>query len=129
MSDFRTSALALLQGQPLLAGLSEKDLEGLLPESPRETSFVPGQEVSGAENQGFLLITEGSARLLGGTPEDPVSLELLKPGALIGLDQLATGLPPDWVRASGPVKALILGESHLRSWLNEHPEVRVQLRN
>jgi ATP-binding cassette subfamily B protein len=127
MSDTSKTPLVLLQRNRLLADFPVESLGELLSENPKESSFSPGQELSTIEQPTLLLLTEGSARLLGGTPEDPVSLELLKPGAIIGLEQSANGLPPAWVRASGVAKGIVLEDSRLRGWLEKHPEIRDRL--
>jgi ATP-binding cassette subfamily B protein len=108
-------------------GLSAEVLGELLPENPTKSSFAPGEEVSGPTHPRLIVLTEGTARLLGGTPEDPVSLELLKPGAIIGIEPLAAGLPHLWVRASVTVTGITLDESLLAAWLEKYPDVRLKL--
>jgi ATP-binding cassette subfamily B protein len=127
MSESKTSAMNLLQGLPLSDGLSAEILGELLPENPTKSSFAPGEEVSGPAHPRLIVLTEGTARLLGGTPEDPISLELLKPGAIIGIERLATALPPFWVRASGAAKGIALDDSRLAAWFERHPEIRLKI--
>ena len=124
MSDASTKALVLLQRNPLLSGLPVEALCELLSEDPKESVFSPGQDVSTPDHSALVLVTEGSTRLLGGSPEGPISLELCKPGTIIGLERLAAGLPSAWVRASGVAKAIVFEEARLLRWLAKHPETK-----
>jgi ATP-binding cassette, subfamily B, bacterial HlyB/CyaB len=127
MSESKTSAINLLRVLPFSDGLSAEILGELLAENPTKSSFAPGEELSGPTHPRLIVLTEGTARLLGGSPEHPVSLELLKPGAIIGIEPVVAGLPPLWVRASGAAKGIVLDESRLVAWLDKYPDVSLKL--
>ena len=106
----------LLIGAPLFQDLPEKDLLKALNGKLAECTFETGQELipRGKLPEALFLIREGTARLLGAA-EDPVSLELLKPGSVVGWFSLANHLTCEWVRASASLKALRIRLTFLKS--------------
>jgi len=88
-----------------------------------EVDFHAGQEIFGKSEmpRSVLYLLEGGVRYLGAAAGEPVSLELFKEGSLVGWFSLATGVPCEWVRASGPVKALKIPAETFSSLLDAHP--------
>jgi ATP-binding cassette subfamily B protein len=125
------SPLDLLKGSFPFKELPQKDLESCLRGKLGEDSFQTGEELSpqGSLPQAVYLITEGSARALGSSDETPISLELLKSGALIGCFSLATGIPCEWVRAASPVKAVKIPSDVFERLLKDHPDWASSLRS
>lgn len=121
----------LLTGAIPLTDLPEQNLLNALKGKLGEVSFQTGEELSAQESlpPSLYLITEGSARALGSSDETPISLELIKPGYLVGWFSLATGIPCEWVRAASPVKALSIPADAFRKLLMDHPEWADSLRS
>ena len=121
----------LLTGAIPLKDLPQEDLLNALKGKLAEISFQTGEELSAQESlpPSLYLITEGSARALGSSDETPISLELIKPGSLVGWFSLATGVPCEWVRAASPVKALRIPAGVFEKLLKDHPEWAAQLRS
>jgi ATP-binding cassette subfamily B protein len=120
----------LLIGTSLFKDLPEKDLLRALKGMVEECAFETGQELipQGKLPDSIFLIREGTARLLG-VAEEPVSLELLKTGSLVGWFSLANHLPLDWVRASAPLKALRIPADVFEKLLRDHPAWASSLRS
>jgi ATP-binding cassette subfamily B protein len=120
----------LLIGATLFNDLPEKDLVKALRGKVEEVAFETGQELipQGKLPDSIFLIREGTARLLG-VAEEPVSLELLKNGSLVGWFSLANHLPLDWVRASAPLKALRIPADVFEKLLRDHPAWASSLRS
>ena len=120
----------LLIGTSLFKDLPEKDLVKALRGKVEECAFETGQELipQGKLPDSIFLIREGTARLLG-VAEEPVSLELLKNGSLVGWFSLANHLPLDWVRASAPLKALRIPADVFEKLLRDHPAWASSLRS
>jgi subfamily B ATP-binding cassette protein HlyB/CyaB len=114
----------LLTGAIPLKDLPQEDLLNALKGKLGEVSFQTGEELSAQESlpPSLYLITEGSARALGSSDETPISLELMKPGSLVGWFSLATGVPCEWVRAATPIKALRIPADVFEKLLKDHPE-------
>lgn len=95
----------------------------MLGKGVEERSFHPGEELiaHGEINPPLFLILGGSARLLAGSSESPVSLGLVREGEAVGWLPAATGLALDWVRASSEVSALRIGPQSLQSLFREFP--------
>ncbi|MEI6082220.1 MAG: peptidase domain-containing ABC transporter, partial [Verrucomicrobiota bacterium] len=125
------SRLDLLKGAFPFKELPQKDLETCLREKVEEILFQTGEELSPPESlpQAVYLITEGSARALGSSDEAPISLELIKPGAILGWFSLSTGVPCEWVRAASPVKALRIPAAVFEKLLKDHQEWASSLRS
>lgn len=104
---------------PVFEGISTEGLLGPEPESMTEVTLNTGEELiaRGTEYPDLFLITEGSARVLGGSPEKPLSMELLKTGSLAGCVSNATGTSFEWVRASSPLKAVRISSAWFRALL------------
>jgi len=121
--------IPLLLEHPLFAGISSERLQALV-QSP-EILFSTGQDVTIVDSRQthLYLITEGTARLLGGTEEDTVSLELLKEGSLIGLESMVCGESIEWVRASTVIKAEPIDISLFRKLLGEHADLLFRLQS
>ena len=121
----------LLTGAIPLKDLPQEDLLNALEGKLGEISFQTGEELSAQESlpPSLYLITEGSARALGSSDETPISLELIKPGSLVGWFSLATGVPCEWVRAATPIKALSIPADAFRKLLKDHPEWADSLRS
>jgi subfamily B ATP-binding cassette protein HlyB/CyaB len=121
----------LLTGAIPLKDLPQEDLLNALKGKLVEVSFQTGEELSAQESlpPSLYLITEGSARALGSSDETPISLELMKPGSLVGWFSLATGIPCEWVRAATPIKALRIPADAFRKLLKDHPEWADSLRS
>ncbi|MCX6960658.1 MAG: cyclic nucleotide-binding domain-containing protein, partial [Verrucomicrobia bacterium] len=121
----------LLTGAIPLKDLPKEDLLNALKGKLVEVSFQTGEELSAQESlpPSLYLITEGSARALGSSDETPISLELMKPGSLVGWFSLATGIPCEWVRAATPIKALRIPADAFRKLLKDHPEWADSLRS
>jgi len=120
----------LLIGASLFNDLPEKDLLRALSGKVEEVAFETGQELipQGKLPDSIFLIREGTARLLGAA-EEPVSLELLKTGSLVGWFSLANHLPLEWVRASAPLKALRIPVDVFEKLLRDHPAWASSLRS
>ena len=121
----------LLTGAIPLKDLPQEDLLNALKGKLGEISFQTGEELSAQESlpTSLYLITEGSARALGISDETPISLELIKPGSLVGWFSLATGIPCEWARAASPVKALRIPTESFLELLKDHPEWADSLRS
>jgi len=102
------SVLQILLRDPVFGVLSENDLSRLENGRAEEFIFSTGEELLTSEEQpqDVYIILEGSARMLGSSKDEPISIELLKQGSIIGWFALATGVTCEWVRAASPVKAL-----------------------
>ena len=120
----------LLIGASLFKDLPEKDLLRALRGKVEEVLFETGQELipQGELPDSIFLIREGTARLLGAA-EEPVSLELLKTGSLVGWFSLANTVPCEWVRASAPLKALRIPADVFEKLLRDHPAWASSLRS
>ena len=120
----------LLIGASLFNDLPEKDLVKALRGKVEEVLFETGQELipQGKLPDSIFLIREGTARLLGAA-EEPVSLELLKTGSLVGWFSLANTVPCEWVRASAPLKALRIPADVFEKLLRDHPAWASSLRS
>jgi ATP-binding cassette subfamily B protein len=125
------SLLELLKGTFPFKELPQKDLESCLSGKVVEISFQTGEELfsTGSLPQAVYLITAGSARALGNSDQTPISLELLKSGALVGWFSLATGVSCEWVRAASPVKALKIPTDVFEKLLKDHPDWASSLRS
>jgi ATP-binding cassette subfamily B protein len=125
------SPLDLLKGSFPFKELPQKDLESCLRGKVGEISFQTGEEFfpRGSLPQAVYLITEGSARALGSSDETPISLELIKPGSLVGWFSLATGIHCEWARAASPVKALRIPNESFLKLLKDHPAWADSLRS
>jgi ATP-binding cassette subfamily B protein len=122
----------LLNNTHLFRDLPEKGLETLAKEKRiQEISFQTGEEIIQPKgpSSDIYLTTEGSARSLGTSDGAPISLELLKSGALIGWFSLATGITCEWIRAASPVKAIKIPSEVFRNLLKDHPEWASSLRS
>jgi ATP-binding cassette subfamily B protein len=121
----------LLTGAIPLKDLPQEDLLNALKGELVEVSFQTGEELSAQESlpPSLYLITEGSARALGSSDETPISLELIKPGSLVGWFSLATGVPCEWVRSASPGKALRIPTESFLKLLKDHPEWADSLRS
>jgi ATP-binding cassette subfamily B protein len=77
------------------------------------------------------IICEGQARLLGYDPRTkmPLTLELLKPGAIIGWINLARGVPCETAMASTEVVCLALSNQDFLDLLATHPQLKEQFRD
>ena len=120
----------LLTGASLFNDFPEKDLVKVLKGKVEECTFETGKELipQGRLPDSIFLIREGSARLLGAA-EEPVSLELLKQGSLVGWFSLACAFPCEWVRASAPLKALRIPADIFEKLLRDHPDWASSLRS
>ena len=120
----------LLIGATLFNDLPEKDLVKALRGKVEDCAFETGQELipQGKHPDSIFLIREGTARLLGAA-EEPVSLELLKTGSLVGWFSLANTVPCEWVRASAPLKALRIPADVFEKLLRDHPAWASSLRS
>ena len=125
------SLLELLKGIFPFNELPQEDLLNALKGKLGEISFQTGEELSAQESlpTSLYLITEGSARALGISDETPISLELIKPGSLVGWFSLATGIPCEWARAASPVKALRIPTESFLKLLKDHPDWADSLRS
>jgi ATP-binding cassette subfamily B protein len=115
----------------LFDGLPKERLSSFLGTALKEVSFAPGEELipRAQANPPVFLILEGSVRLLGGKPEAPVSLSLLKEGGAVGWFTSASGLPLDWVRSASKLKALEINSEKFQELLKEFPEWAANLRS
>jgi ATP-binding cassette subfamily B protein len=120
----------LLIGASLFKDLPEKDLLKALNGKVEEVLIETGQELipHGCLPDSIFLIRDGTARLLG-ADEEPVSLELLKPGSVVGWFSLANHFPCEFVRASAPLKALKLPAVVFEKLLKDHPDWASSLRS
>ncbi len=77
------------------------------------------------------IICEGRARLLGYDPRTkmPLTLELLKPGAMIGWVNLARGVPCETVMASTEVVCLALSNQDFLDLLATYPQLKEQFKD
>lgn len=77
------------------------------------------------------IICEGQARLLGYDPRTkmPLTLELLKPGAIIGWANLARGIPCETAMASTEVVCLVLNNQDFLDLLETYPQLKGQFRD
>ena len=125
------SLLELLKGIFPFNELPQEDLLNALKGKLGEISFQTGEELSAQESlpPSLYLITEGSARALGSSDETPISLELIKPGSIVGWFSLATGIPCEWARAASPVKALRIPTESFLKLLKDHPDWADSLRS
>lgn len=116
-----SSVLERLLADPVFEGIPREGLEG--PSSVGEVVLGTGEELIalGTEHPDLFLIIEGSARVLGGSAEKPVSLELVRQGALVGWFSNVTGSSLEWVRASSPLKAVRIPSGWFRTLLGKHP--------
>ncbi|GAB4227465.1 MAG: hypothetical protein Kow0049_07650 [Stanieria sp.] len=78
-----------------------------------------------------LIISEGQARLLGYDPRTkmPTTLELLKPGQMIGWVNLARGIPCETAMASTEVVCLTLSNQDFLEILEQYPQLKQEFRN
>ncbi|AFZ35484.1 cyclic nucleotide-regulated ABC bacteriocin/lantibiotic exporter [Stanieria cyanosphaera PCC 7437] len=78
-----------------------------------------------------LIISEGQARLLGYDPRTkmPTTLELLKPGQMIGWVNLARGIPCETAMASTEVVCLTLSNQDFVEILEQYPQLKQEFRN
>jgi ATP-binding cassette subfamily B protein len=120
----------LLSGTSPFKDLPEKDLLKALKGKVEDVSFETGRELipQGTLPDSIFLIWDGSARLLGAA-EEPVSLELLKPGSVVGWFSLSSALSCEWVRASAPLKALRIPADVFENLLRDHPAWASSLRS
>jgi len=120
----------LLTGASLFKELPKKDLHKILGDKLKEVSFETGKELISHEElpKSLYLILSGTARLLGSSGQ-PLSLELLQPGAIVGSFSLATGIPCEWVRAASPVKAVKIPGDVFEKLLKDHPDWASSLRS
>ncbi|NES82966.1 MAG: cyclic nucleotide-binding domain-containing protein, partial [Moorea sp. SIO2B7] len=77
------------------------------------------------------ILYEGQARLLGYDPRNniPITLELLKPGAVIGSVNLVRGLPCETAIASTEVVCLTLTYQEFLQLLEKYPQLQSSFRN
>ncbi len=99
-----------IKDHALFTGIPASRLEKLLSGKCGEVIFGIGENIiqHGTAPSSVYLITEGSARVLQGPPEQPTSLELLNKGSMLGWFSLARGNPCEWVRAASEVKAMAI---------------------
>jgi ATP-binding cassette subfamily B protein len=117
------SANSDLIGQAIpFRDLPPEALEKLV-ESSEEVTFTTGEELIPLLTlpSHLYLILEGTARYLGELSGEPISLERIQQGSVVGWFSLATGVPCEWVRASGPLKALRIPAAAFSSLLDAHP--------
>ena len=104
----------------------------IIPESVRESlttrerpraEFPPGADIVSGEipKDAVYLIESGSCRLLGDSPDGPVSLTLLKAPALAGWMSPVSGITGERVRASTAVTAVRIPMEEFRAILNQNP--------
>jgi ATP-binding cassette subfamily B protein len=126
-----SSVTEFLLANPVFADLPREVLAGPELSAITEVQLNTGEELiaKGTENPDLFLIMEGSARVLGGNSEKPVSLELLQQGALIGWFSNASGTADEWVRASSLIKALRIPSPWFRKLLGNHPIWAATLRS
>ena len=119
----------LLTGTTLFNDIPQKELQEALGKVC-EVTFTIGDLIltSGDMAADLYLIQEGSARLLGDS-EEPVSLELLKAGTVIGWFSLSTGVPCEWVRAASPIRALKMPSEVFLDLCGRNPEWAASLRS
>jgi ATP-binding cassette subfamily B protein len=77
------------------------------------------------------IICEGQARLLGYDPRTkmPLTLELLKPGAIIGWINLVRGVPCETAMASTEVVCLVLNNQDFLDLLETYPQLKQQFKD
>jgi ATP-binding cassette subfamily B protein len=117
------SANSVLIGQAIpFKDLVGADL-GRLIDASEEVTFTTGQELIPLSTlpSHLYLILEGTARYLGELSGEPISLERIQQGSVVGWFSLATGVPCEWVRASGTLKALRIPAAAFSSLLDAHP--------
>jgi subfamily B ATP-binding cassette protein HlyB/CyaB len=121
----------LLKANPLLSGIPSAGLQELTGRGSKEISLSPGEDViiRRDETTHLLLISKGTARLLGGSDANPVPLELLKEGSLIGLESFVCGKSIEWVRASSSLKLFLISLESFSDLLRKHPDVLFQLQS
>ena len=119
----------LVGGAIPFSSLPNQDFLAALHDKITEVSFQTGEDIIHAKTppRDIFLITEGSARTLG-EGEQPVSLELIKSGTIIGWFSLVTGVPCEWVRAASPVKALRIPSKDFLNLCSSNPEWASSLR-
>lgn len=95
-----------------------------------ETEFSTGAEIIACQRfpSDLHIITEGIVRLLGSS-DQPLSLELIKPGQAVGWFSRATGVPCEWVRAGSHVRTLKIPADVFEKLLRDHPEWAASLRS
>ena len=125
------SVAEILLKNPVFCALPENDLSELGNGKVEEILFSTGEELLRREEQtqDVYIILEGSARMLSGSKEEPISIELLKQGSIIGWFPLTTGLHCEWVRAASTVKAVKIPAEIFRILLNDHPKWAASLRS
>ena len=112
------------------AKVSEDPLT-LIPELLRESltaqdrpraEFPPGADIVSTElpKDAVFLIESGSCRLLGDSPDGPVSLTLLKAPALAGWMMPISGITGERVRASTAVTAVRIPMEEFRTILSQN---------
>jgi len=129
MSDASLQTSLLISSDPF-GDLPEKALRDLSVREITEQTFNTGDEMisQGVLPSEVLLVKEGSLRLLASS-DQPVSLELLTSGQVVGWFSLATEAPCEWVRAASPVKTLRIPADTFRTLLKDHPGWAASLRS
>jgi ATP-binding cassette subfamily B protein len=118
------SVREILLKNPFFGALPENDLLKLGNAKAEEIIFSTGEELlrHGEHSQNLYILLEGSARMLSGSKEEPISIELLQQGSVLGWFSRATGVPCEWVRASAPLKALRIPADVFEKLLRDHPD-------
>jgi ATP-binding cassette, subfamily B, bacterial HlyB/CyaB len=131
MQDTSPLDMELIAKAQGFQGLPSDELKSALQGKITSVSYRTGEEIfpeSELPNH-VILITEGCVRLLGSHDETPVSLELFKEGALLGVHSWAIGVPYEWIRAAAPVNALCLPVEALDRLALRNPQWKQTLRS
>jgi ATP-binding cassette subfamily B protein len=125
------SVTDILLKNPFFGALPENDLSRLESGRTEEIIFSTGEELlrPDEQSQNLYILLKGSARMLSGSKDEPISLELLQSGAVIGWFPQASGVNFEWVRAASPVRALRIPADVFAKLLKDHPDWASSLRS
>ena len=116
---------SILRGVPLFTGMTDRALEAI-GDLVSERSFDTDEDLvrQGDPGDSFLILRDGSANvLLDGRP-----VHELGPGDFLGEISLIDGGPRTaTVRATSPIRALVIGREDFATLLERHPSVRLEL--
>jgi signal-transduction protein with cAMP-binding, CBS, and nucleotidyltransferase domain len=114
---------AFVESSHLFKSLDPDARRDLL-ELARVQSFEPGEVVSSASDDAFLLIYEGSATLWGARGETPIELGTLERGAFHGMSHVLGGGFPAALVARTDVTAVSLPTPVVAAMAERYPKLK-----
>ncbi|MEM8777703.1 MAG: peptidase domain-containing ABC transporter [Cyanobacteria bacterium P01_G01_bin.49] len=132
MSSFIPQIEAFFAEQPPFNQLPRQAIADLA-QTVRPLRYRMGELIFRREQQApyVVIIYQGQARNLGFDPtnQQPVTLEVLDSGAILGWINLARGIACETVIASTEIIGLLLDESSFKDYLEKFPSLKEKLRD